>query len=266
MRRRQPIQRVARYATSGSQWWRVASAAAAATTIASLRSAFVGMGGRRDGYEVEEHRAVEAEEAAVRRGAHEHLDVEEVGERIGALRHHGAPRGARHEVVVAVRAPQPRGAHAAKREVRVPDVDDDVVDKNGAARHRVEHRALVRGVAGKDVERERVGHPFGDRDGVVGRFDGEHGEHGAEDLLLHQRRVEARVEDDRRRDVPCRGVDAAAEDDGAAVALEKAADALDRRRVDYPAVVGVRLRVVAVLKPRLALEFVAERADELLRA
>mmetsp|Transcript_45799 Transcript_45799/g.97706 ORF Transcript_45799/g.97706 Transcript_45799/m.97706 type:complete len:253 (-) Transcript_45799:961-1719(-) len=154
-------------------------------------------------------------------GAQQELHVQGTREGTGPLGHDSSRLRARVEHSDAMRRAVPRGSNAREGQLRVEKHEHRVVHTRGARAYLVEHPALGGLRGGEEVHREGHRLAVDVLDGRVDAVDTDEGDDRAEDLLLHERRVGARLDDHRRRHVLVGHVDPPAGHDSASMVDEQ---------------------------------------------
>ena len=156
------------------------------------------------------------------------------------------------EALAAVVAAHAGGAHAAEAHMTRGQVHDAVVHAAAAEGDLGRHAALRRAVLAKEIAGQRRWARAHEVDRVVELAVGDHGKHGAENLLAHDGVVGGHAAHDGRRDLERALVDLPALHDLGRV--DEAADAVKVLAVDDLSVLGVGEGVVSQLTPNRALD------------
>mmetsp|Transcript_7495 Transcript_7495/g.23962 ORF Transcript_7495/g.23962 Transcript_7495/m.23962 type:complete len:432 (+) Transcript_7495:193-1488(+) len=156
----------------------------------------------------------------------------------------------------------PRIAHATERQVGVAAVEDAVIDANAAAGHVVDETINDRLLGREHVERERLLTCENDLARLLLAPDRNDRQHGAKDLLLHDSRVEARVQNQGERNeavLAHRFLQAASEDLPAVIGrVHEASDAVPVALVDDATVARALAEILPKKRFDRRLELVQE--------
>ena len=144
---------------------------------------------------------------------------------------------------LAMARPHAARAHAAKRQPRRREMQDDVVDAHAAGTRPFQHGALRVARAAEAIQGQRRGPRVDKRDRLVQRIHREDRQDRPEDLLPHHRVIGRDVAQNRGRKIARCAIDLRPGRDRAA--LQQRDEAREMRLVDDAPVVRARARVLA---------------------